>query len=152
MYTFQVDARDQGASVSLDTYSRISFGLGPCVTPSVTQSPGSPQVAGTAVTFSAGSPGCANPLYQFWILRPGSTTWQIVQPYSANASFNWNTSMPVGTYLYSVWVRDAGGSGTLFLPLCCNHGLFPGTPYTPPHPPLTSGTDIPPPPPPPRSA
>ena len=142
-YTFQVDARNQGSSVVRDSYARMSFGLGPCVTPTVTTSPGSPQLAGTTVTLSASAPGCAHPLYQFWILRPGSSSWQIVQPYSTNATFSWNTSLPLGDYLYTVWVRDAGGSGTFCSSLGCNDGYFPGTVFTLISQPCTSVNDSP---------
>jgi hypothetical protein len=65
---------------------------------------------GTSVTISASSGGCVNPRYQFWLLPPGGA-WTLVQPYSSNNSFLWNTSgLAAGTYLFSVWARDVGRS------------------------------------------
>jgi len=65
--------------------------------------------------------GCSNPLYQFWILAPGSSTWTIVQAYSTSATFNWNTTaLAAGTYRFSVWVRDATSSGISCNSLGCN--------------------------------
>src|SRR5204863_237939 len=70
-------------------------------------SPAPPQVPGATITFTATSTGCAQPLYQFWVLRPGSTTWQILQPYSSSNTFSCNTSgLAPGAYLYTVWARD----------------------------------------------
>ncbi len=128
-YTFQVDARDQGASVNRDTYARISFGLGPCITPTVTASPPAPQLAGTTVTLSATGSGCAHPLYQFWVLTPGRA-WQVVQPYSTSSTFNWNTGLSPGSYMYTVWVRDTSSPGVFCGSLGCEDSYLPGTSYT----------------------
>jgi hypothetical protein len=84
------------------------------------------------VTFSA-SASCPNPnpLYQFWTLAPGSTTWTIAQPYSSSASFTWNTtSLPAGIYKYTVWVRDATSSGAACGNLGCWDAYFTATNYT----------------------
>jgi hypothetical protein len=38
----------------------------------------------------------------------GSTTWQLVQAYSAGNSYTWNsTGAPPGTEQFGVWARDA---------------------------------------------
>jgi len=38
-------------------------------------------------------------------------TWSVVQGYSANATYNWNsTGAPAGTELFGVWVRATGSS------------------------------------------
>jgi len=84
----------------------------PCVSVSFTTLPPSSAKAGASVTITAGASGCSSPLYQFWILAPGSSTWQVAQAYSAGATFTWNTAgKPAGTYRISVWARDAGSPG-----------------------------------------
>jgi Cysteine-rich secretory protein family len=92
-----------------------SFTVGPfsgCLFVTASASPASPSVARTAVTVTASSPGCPNPLYQFWTLAPGATSWQVAQPYSTNASFSWpTTGLSPGTYGIAVWARDAGSTG-----------------------------------------
>jgi hypothetical protein len=68
--------------------------------------------AGTQVTVTGSATGCPNPLYEFWQLNPGSATWQAVQPFSARSSFTWSTAgQPLGSYRFSVWVRDAASPG-----------------------------------------
>jgi len=63
------------------------------------------------VAINAFGPSCFNPLYQFWMQSPGGA-WQIVQPYSSNATFNWSTAGRVGgTYHFSVWVRAVASGG-----------------------------------------
>jgi spore germination protein YaaH len=85
----------------------------PCSTPSVSASPASPAVAGTPVAITAGATcSHANPLYEFWARWHGSSTWQIVQPYSTNATYQWNsTGAATGTEYFGVWVRDSSSAG-----------------------------------------
>jgi uncharacterized protein YkwD len=102
-----------------------------CTSVSETAAPASTASAGTSVTFTAVASGCPNPRYQFWTLAPGSTTWMIAQSYSSTASFSWNTTgLAAGSYTYTVWVRDAGGSGTACNNLGCFDAYFPATNYT----------------------
>jgi hypothetical protein len=86
----------------------------PCAAPTVTAAPPSPGSSGTAVAIT-GSATCshASPLYEFW-MRVGSTgAAQLVQPYSTNATYNWNsTGAGAGTVNFDVWVRDASSVGT----------------------------------------
>jgi spore germination protein YaaH len=141
-YTFQVDARNQGSSVSYDTRAQMSFRLAPCVTPTLTPNPASTQLSGAAVTFTSTATCQGTPEYQFWILAPGSNTWRIVQAYSGVATFNWNTSgLPAGTYLYTVWVRVSGSPGTTCSSVGCFDAYFPGTAYTLTTQPCTSVID-----------
>jgi hypothetical protein len=103
----------------------------PCTSVTDSPAPPSPHARGTTVTFTASASGCPHPLYEFWILAPGSHTWQIVQAYSSSATFTWNTSgLPAGTYLYTVWARDTSSTGTGCSYLGCNDAYFPGTAYT----------------------
>ncbi len=121
-YHFSVWVRDSGSpgtnSNSLGTYDAFvgatyTLTSTPCTSVTLTPAPPSPQVHGTAITFTGAASGCANPLYQFWMLAPGSSTWTIVQAYSTTATFSWNTTgLPAGTYRFSVWARDSGSAGT----------------------------------------
>src|SRR5207302_1174008 len=95
-----------------------------CTSASASTAPVSPQVAGTTVSMTGVAAGCPNPRYQFWVLAPGSSTWQVAQAYSSTATFSWSTSgLAAGTYRYSVWARDAGSTSTY-------DSYFPGTAYT----------------------
>jgi hypothetical protein len=138
-YTYTVWVRDASSSgifcSSLgcnDKYSSATtytLTTQPCTSVTDSPSPGSPQASGTSVTFTASASGCPHPLYQFWILRPGST-WQIVQPYSTNATFIWTTTgLPAGSYSYTVWARDSGSSGTFCSSLGCNDAFYPAQSY-----------------------
>jgi len=92
-----------------------SFTVGPFVgCPFVIASgaPPSPSLAGTTINVVASATACANPLYEFWILPPGGSAYQLGQAYSTNATFNWNTSgLAPGGYRFSVWARDANSPG-----------------------------------------
>jgi hypothetical protein len=66
---------------------------------------------GTGGTFTASATGCSNALYQLWVAAPGGS-WQIVQPYSSNATYVWNTTgEPTGNYSVSVWITAANSNG-----------------------------------------
>jgi hypothetical protein len=138
MYT--VWARDSGSTGTSCSYlgcndaffpgTTYSLTSTPCTSVTDTAAPSSPQASGTSITFTASASGCPHPLYQFWILRPGSSTWQIVAPYSTAATFEWNTTgLPAGKYLYTVWARDSSSSGTSCSYLGCNDAYYPGTAY-----------------------
>src|SRR5438034_551814 len=50
-------------------------------------------------------------LYQFWILPPGSSTWQVKQAYSSSNTFTWDTTgLNGGKYFYTAWARDASST------------------------------------------
>jgi hypothetical protein len=125
-YTFSVWARDQSSMAAgggtygnalgrWDAYQALQFVLTstPCTSVSVTTSPPSPASRGTRVTITGSASGCPNPLYMFWMLAPGSSTWQPVQNYSSgSAAFTWiTTGLAAGTYSFSVWSRDKSSTG-----------------------------------------
>jgi hypothetical protein len=126
-YYYTVWARDASSAASYDTYfAAATFTLTTTHCTSVTDSPApaSPQAHGTTVTFTAVASGCAHPLYQFWILAPGSHTWTIVQAYSTSNTFSWNTTgLAPGVYYYTVWVKDSGSANS-------QDAYFPGTTFT----------------------
>jgi hypothetical protein len=102
----------------------------PCTSVSETPSPASPQLSGTSITFTATSSGCLHPLYQFWILPPGSSTWQVKQAYSPSNTFVWNTTgLAPGTYLYTVWARDQSSTGTQCSYLGCDDAFMVAASY-----------------------
>ncbi len=114
-----------------ELWSALAGHFSTCRSVALTVSPASPQIAGAAVTFNASATGCPNPRYQFWVLAPGSTTWQVVQAYSSTATFTWKTTgLGPGTYLYTAWARDASSSGTSCGSLGCSDAYFPATPFT----------------------
>jgi hypothetical protein len=63
---------------------------------------------GTHVTATAVATSCTNaPRYEFWIRPASSSTWQLVQAYSASATYDWNsTGAAVGTVYLGVHVKD----------------------------------------------
>jgi hypothetical protein len=114
------DAQSTGASGNpsgrWDAYTSLTHVLtGPsCSSVTASASPGSPSSAGTPVKVTATASGCTNagPLYQFWLLAPGGSSYQLAQAYSANNIWNWNTTGLVpGTYNISVWAKDAQSTG-----------------------------------------
>ena len=93
------------------TYTLVTPGT--CARVSAAATPPSPSPPGTPISITGVAAGCPNPLYQFWLLAPGSRTWAIAQVYSTNATFSWTTAGKAsGTYLFSVWAHDAASTGT----------------------------------------
>lgn len=84
----------------------------PCATAAESATPLSPAPVGSHVVVTASSTGCANALYEFWILAPGAVLYNLVQAYSPNNTLSWSTNaLAVGTYRINVWVRAANSSG-----------------------------------------
>ena len=114
-YHFSVwvkDAASGGASGSAagrwDAYKAFTFVLTstPCTSVSASTS-----TAGTVTTITA-SAACPNPLYQFWMLAAGSTTWVKVQAYGPGATYHFDSAGKAkGTYRFSIWARDASSIG-----------------------------------------
>jgi hypothetical protein len=63
---------------------------------------------GTHVIATAVATGCTNAArYEFWIRPASSSTWQLVQAYSATATYDWNsTGAAVGTVYLGVHAKD----------------------------------------------
>jgi len=121
-YQFSAWVQDaySGSAIStgLGTYDGFlgvadTISAAPCSAPAVTASPASPTTSGTPVAITASSTCAhANPAYEFWMRAAGTSTWQLVQPYSSNATYNWNsTGALAGTEYFGVWVRDASSDG-----------------------------------------
>src|SRR5579864_3739593 len=85
-----------------------------CRSVTLSANPSSSDVVGSSPLFTAAASGCPNasPLYQFWTLAPGASSWTQAQSYSPTATFTWSTvGLAPGTYSVSVWARDAGSTG-----------------------------------------
>lgn len=141
-YQFSVWARDAsslGANTTglgtYDVFAGVGHTLSPAVCSGVTESaaPPSPAASGTPVTITGVASGCPSPLYEFWMLAQGSSTWRIVQGYSTNASYQWNsTGALAGTEQFGVWVRDASSNAS--------YDAYTGIPYAVTTPSCTSVT------------
>jgi hypothetical protein len=61
----------------------------------------------SGVVFTGTVTTCPNPLYEFWI-KYANGVWTLGQAYSSSPTMSWNTTgNPVGSYLISIWSRDA---------------------------------------------
>src|SRR6266851_1523076 len=118
-YVVAVWARDTSSTgISGNSFGRwdasnsIQYSL-PCSAVTLTSSPSGGAPVGTVATITAQASSCANPLYEFWLLTPGATSWQMVQAYSTSATLRWTTTgAPLGTYSVAVWARDSNSTGT----------------------------------------
>ncbi len=114
---FGVWARDASSSAVNDTYASIPYSVTSqsCASVIVSANP-TTTVHGTGahVVITGVAAGCTNPLYEFWARWQGSSTWQLLQGYSTNVTYNWNsTGAPAGTEYFGVWVRDASSAATV---------------------------------------
>ena len=108
--------KQAGSTAAHDAYFIGSYQLVParCNAVLVANSPDEPGAAGEPVTLTASvpslqNPTCSDPRYQFWMQAPGATTWQVIRPYAAGASFTWDTTgLAPGPYRLSVWAKQNG--------------------------------------------
>jgi len=110
-YRLEVDVRNTGATAGYETTTNQEYSIAaqPCTTPTLTPSVASPQATGTAITLTATTSGCPNPIYHFWVQPPGGS-WTSVQPYTSSPTFAWNASGIGGAYGLEVDVRDVSRS------------------------------------------
>ena len=95
-----------------ELWAALANHFAPCRSVAVATSPTGSANVGTAVTVAAHATGCRNPVYQFSVMQPGSSTYQIAQPYSTAATLSWKTAGLVpGAYRFSVLARNADGTG-----------------------------------------
>jgi hypothetical protein len=115
-YRFSVWAKDSASTSSYDAFNANTYYTltsQPCASVGVSAAPSSPAMIGTAVTITGAASGCSTPSYEFWILYPGSGTWQLARAYSTSATYSWvTTGLAAGTYRFSVWARDATSSAS----------------------------------------
>src|SRR5439155_828604 len=64
-----------------------------------------------------------NALYEFWARWTGTTTWVLLQAYSTNNQYHWNsTGAAPGTENFGVWAKDTSSSAA--------YDTFTSIPYT----------------------
>jgi hypothetical protein len=89
--------------------------------------------------FTAGTSGCSNPQFRFWIQPPGGP-WSVVQDYSSTNTYNWITTETAGSYGVEVDVRAlAEGSSVTYDAVKnityvlngCNAGILSAAPPSP---------------------
>jgi len=91
-----------GNVVALDTYPA-------CLITSHTVSPPSPQPAGTTVTFTATTSGCAAE-YK-WLKHPPAEAWQTARDWSTSDTFPWDSAgAATGAWAFALYVRAVGSS------------------------------------------
>ena len=94
--------------------TRAALDPGPCGTATLTASPSGQQLPGTQVTLTAGSTGCPNPLYEFWVLPPGGS-WTIIGAYATSSTFTWDTTaLAPGNYELGVWAKDTSSTTSTY--------------------------------------
>jgi hypothetical protein len=130
-YLFSVWARDASSTGlhgtrpnSYDALAIFQYMLtaAHCTAMSASAAPPSTAPAGTPVTITGNAAGCPYPLYAFWLLPPGGS-WKLVKPYSFSKDYSWSTAgLAAGSYLFSVWARDASSRNT--------YDAFTTVPYT----------------------
>lgn len=113
-----VYARAVGSTAALEGSAQFVYEVGtdpdelaPAAGVTVAQSPASPQVAGTTVTFMAqGAGGSGTYEYRFRRKASAATGWTEIQPYSATNVYSWNTAGQTGSWDFQVDVRNQGAT------------------------------------------
>jgi N-acetyl-anhydromuramyl-L-alanine amidase AmpD len=110
-YTVRVWANHYTSDYSSPQASAdASFTVTGCTSAALAPAPAT-YPTGTTITFTATAGGCPSPEFEFWGRASGGT-WALVQPYSSNPAFVWQTAGAArGSYDAAVWVRQHG-SGT----------------------------------------
>jgi hypothetical protein len=104
-------ARQVGSTATYEAYAIRTYSLtiSFCTSATITPSVASPQLAGVPVTFTATAAGCSSPLFEFWELPAGSSTWVVVRAFSAGNTFVWTTTgLPNGPYRFGIWANQTG--------------------------------------------
>jgi hypothetical protein len=134
-YTVHVWANHPGYPMKkLEQVASSTVTLTGCTSASLSP-PTLSQPAGSTVSLTAGSGGCLNPRYEFWVLYPNGK-WYVKQGWGG-PTFNWNTAGLVpGTYTAHAWANQTGdstarfeamGSATVTLTGCTSATVSPST-------------------------
>jgi hypothetical protein len=111
-YTVTVDVSTNGGT-TIDATSTIPYTLDnvPATGVTLTPSLASPQIFGTAVTFTAAGAGGTG-AYQYQFDLSDGTTTTTVQAWSATATWTLPATQPVGSYTVTVSVRTNATAAT----------------------------------------
>lgn len=120
LYQYGVWVKQAGSTAAYDAYFIGSYQLvaARCSGVLLTNSPDSPGASGQTITLTASVPGlqnptCTDPRYEFWVLAPGTTTWKVIRPYAAGATFDWDTSgLAPGPYRLGVWAKQSSSASS----------------------------------------
>ncbi len=114
-----------------ELWAALSAHFARCTGATITAAPPSPAGTGAHVTVTAGSSGCTNPHYRFWVQAPGGS-WTVAQDYSSAATFTWTTTGAPGGYHLEADARaassgsyDAVANMTYSLNACTSASLSP---------------------------
>ena len=110
----QGDSSPSGATAPRERVGSSSAALGTCASGALTASLTTPQSPGPTITLTAASGTCTAPLYQFWEIDvSGPYTWTMIQDFSTNSTFTWDTSSATdGTYYFQVLIKDTTSNAT----------------------------------------
>ena len=119
-YAIQVLTRSAGSTASYEVYSTESYTITlnspppPATAIAVTMDKSSPQIQGTIITFTAAATGGSGSYeYAYYLRNPVTNTWSLVQAYSSNPAWIWNTAgIDTGTYAIQVLTRSAGSTAS----------------------------------------
>jgi spore germination protein YaaH len=134
-YAVHVWANTQGSGH--DAIGSSTVTLSGCTSASV--SPVNPNLpVGSTLSLTAGSAGCPNPLYEFWVQSPGGA-WSLLRGFGGPA-FAWSTAgLAPGTYTIHAWANQQGaapvleafGTTTVTLTICNSAAVSPANPSVP---------------------
>jgi hypothetical protein len=112
-YRIRVDARSAGVTADVaEGTSTVSYVVnpGPLNVTSLTSNRTSPQVVGTAITFTAAATGGTSP-YQFkFLLTPSGGSATTLRDWNTSASYTWTPTTPGANSTITVWARSAGAT------------------------------------------
>jgi len=112
-YTIRVFARNVGSTALYEAarwYNYAVIATPPVSSVTLGASPGSPQLVGTPVTFTATATGGSSTReYQFAVNDPASGVMTVKQPYGSSNTFPYTPTTP-GAYSIRVYVRNAGSA------------------------------------------
>ena len=100
----------------LESYKQLAFAINPpapATLTGITTDKPAPQGPGVTITFTASASGGTAPYQYKWWLWNG-TAWNIVQDWSASATFVWSPMLANPSYQLIAWVRSAGDTADMF--------------------------------------
>jgi hypothetical protein len=107
-YTVRVWVNHPGHSTTFpEVFASSAVTLTGCTSATLAPASGSSTV-GTQVLFTAGSSGCPNPVYKFW-LKDTLGKWHVMRDFSTSATWTWDTGgWAKGVYQIVVWASQQG--------------------------------------------